>query len=88
MAKGRHLCKQTSPDRNATALKVKRDHMRKVISQHLIGMFLLLSFVLLAPPSAGATEEYARQTGQACAVCHLDPGGGGELTAAGTAFAD
>lgn len=61
--------------------------MRKVIPQHLIGMLLLLSFVLLAPPLAGATEEYAKQTGQACAVCHLDPGGGGELTAAGKAFA-
>jgi predicted heme/steroid binding protein/uncharacterized membrane protein len=61
--------------------------MRKVIPQDLIGMFLLLSFVLLAPPLAGATEEYARRTGQSCAVCHLDPGGGGELTAAGKAFA-
>ncbi|NTW99628.1 MAG: cytochrome B5 [Geobacteraceae bacterium] len=36
---------------------------------------------------AGATEEYARQTGQTCSVCHLDPGGGGELTAAGKSFA-
>jgi predicted heme/steroid binding protein/uncharacterized membrane protein len=62
--------------------------MRKIIPQPLIGMLLLLSFVSLAPPLAVATEEYARQTGQACAACHLDPGGGGELTAAGTAFAD
>lgn len=61
--------------------------MPKIISQNLTGVFLLL-FVLLAPPLAGATEEYAKQTGQACAVCHLDPGGGGELTAAGKAFAD
>ncbi|MDA8413964.1 MAG: CopD family protein [Desulfobacteraceae bacterium] len=61
--------------------------MTKFSSQFPIGLMLLL-FVLLAPPSAGATEEYAKQTGQACAVCHLDPGGGGELTAAGKAFAD
>ena len=62
--------------------------MLKVTVQHLIGIFLLSAFVLVAPQLGGATEEYARQTGQACAVCHLDPGGGGELTAAGKAFAD
>jgi predicted heme/steroid binding protein/uncharacterized membrane protein len=37
---------------------------------------------------AVATEEYAKQTGRSCAACHLDPGGGGELTAAGKAFVD
>jgi predicted heme/steroid binding protein/uncharacterized membrane protein len=34
-----------------------------------------------------ATEKYARETGKGCSVCHLDPSGGGELTAAGEAFA-
>ncbi|MDD2272481.1 MAG: CopD family protein [Desulfuromonadaceae bacterium] len=62
--------------------------MLKVISRHLIGIFLLLSFVLVTPQLVGATEEYAQQTGQACAVCHLDPGGGGELTVSGKSFAD
>jgi predicted heme/steroid binding protein len=33
-----------------------------------------------------ATEEVARETGRACGECHLDPSGGGELTAAGKAF--
>lgn len=59
-----------------------------VISEHLIGMVLLLTFMLLTPQLIGATEEYAKQTGQTCAVCHLDPGGAGELTAAGNSFAD
>jgi predicted heme/steroid binding protein/uncharacterized membrane protein len=62
--------------------------MRKVISQHFIGLFLLSSFVFFTPQLTGATEEYAKQTGQACAVCHLDPGGGGELTTAGKSFAE
>ena len=62
--------------------------MRKLLVLHLIAIVLLPAFVLLAPPPAGATEEYAKQTGQACATCHLDPGGGGELTAAGKNFAD
>ncbi|GFO69990.1 hypothetical protein GMLC_35690 [Geomonas limicola] len=39
------------------------------------------------PLAAHATEAYAKQTGKACAVCHLDPGGGGELTPAGKEFA-
>ena len=62
--------------------------MLKVISRHLIGIFLLLSFVLVTPQLVGATEEYAQQTGQECAVCHLDQGGGGELTLSGKSFAD
>ncbi len=62
--------------------------MRMIISQHFIGLFLLSSFVFFTPQLSGATEEYAKQTGQACAVCHLDPGGGGELTTAGKSFAE
>jgi len=62
--------------------------MLKVILLYLPGLFLLLSFMLLTPQLVGATEEYAQQTGQACAVCHLDPGGGGELTVSGKSFAD
>lgn len=59
--------------------------MHKIISLYFIGA-VFMYFVLLAPSMAGATEEYAKQTGQACAVCHLDPGGGGELTATGKSF--
>ncbi len=33
-----------------------------------------------------ATEEFAAQTGHDCSYCHLDPSGGGELTAQGEAF--
>lgn len=62
--------------------------MRKLILPNLIALFFWLPFVFWAPHQAGATEEYARQTGQACAACHLDPGGGGELTKAGKSFAD
>jgi predicted heme/steroid binding protein/uncharacterized membrane protein len=51
-------------------------------------MFLLSSYLLLTPQLSVATEEYAQQTGQTCATCHLDPGGGGELTASGKKFAE
>ncbi len=46
-----------------------------------------MAFMLCSAPLASATEEYAKQTGRPCSACHLDPGGGGELTAAGKAFA-
>jgi predicted heme/steroid binding protein len=49
---------------------------------------LLFLFILYCQPLAcNATEIYAAQTGRACSSCHLDPGGGGELTAAGKEFA-
>ncbi|UFS70796.1 cytochrome B5 [Geomonas sp. RF6] len=38
--------------------------------------------------SSYATEEYAQKTGKDCAACHVDPAGGGELTAAGKAYGD
>ncbi len=46
----------------------------------------LVLAMLLLPAPAGATEEFARQTGKPCSACHVDPSGGGELTAAGKAF--
>ena len=61
--------------------------MTKVISKHFVGIFLLAAVVLSTAQVARATEEYAGQTGKACAACHLDPGGGGELTVTGKSFA-
>ncbi|OGP34107.1 MAG: hypothetical protein A2X88_10795 [Deltaproteobacteria bacterium GWC2_65_14] len=51
--------------------------------------FLLLAsaLVLALFPSRGTgTEEYASRTGRECRACHLDPAGGGELTAEGESF--
>lgn len=54
-------------------------------------LWILTVLTLMAlcwqPADCGATEVYARQTGKSCSACHLDPGGGGELTPAGKAFA-
>jgi predicted heme/steroid binding protein len=47
---------------------------------------IVLTLLLACPLAAMATEEYAKQTGRACAACHVDPAGGGELTTAGIAF--
>lgn len=65
-----------------------RDQALKVVLQLFFVLFLLSLSVLMTPQLSVATEEYAKQTGLTCAACHLDPAGGGELTAAGKTFAD
>ncbi|HEY5522136.1 MAG TPA: hypothetical protein VIK21_03020, partial [Desulfuromonadaceae bacterium] len=61
--------------------------MLKVISHFFVGAFLFIAFMVCSSQRVNATEEYAKQTGQLCAACHLDPAGGGELTATGKTFA-
>lgn len=51
----------------------------------LAGM-VVLGWALVWGLPALATVEYALQTNQPCGACHLDPGGGGGLTAVGLAF--
>ena len=48
-------------------------------------MILFLS-LYWQPAPCGATEAYATRTGMSCEACHVDPGGGGELTQAGREF--
>lgn len=36
--------------------------------------------------TAKATPQYSQQTGKPCGYCHVNPGGGGKLTAAGKKF--
>ncbi len=58
------------------------------VSSLKIYLITLITFgaVLLLPGLSLSTEEYAQKTGQSCEVCHVDPFGGGELTAAGKAY--
>ena len=53
------------------------------------GKILLIGFMfcLFSAGNLSATEEFAETTGRECAVCHLDPSGGGELTSAGAGYA-
>ena len=60
--------------------------MHKVILQLLAGVSLFITFIVCSSHHAYATEEYAMQTGQICAACHLNPAGGGDLTPSGKAF--
>jgi predicted heme/steroid binding protein/uncharacterized membrane protein len=53
------------------------------LDRFVIGIFFLVMF---SPSAAFATPDYARQTGLACAGCHIDVIGGGPLTQAGKSF--
>lgn len=49
-----------------------------------IGLGLLVGILLFASrPVARALPEYMTRTGEACATCHVNPAGGGLLTARG-----
>jgi len=50
-------------------------------------LLVTLCFLLLMTTLGLATDEYAERTDQECAVCHLDPAGGGALTELGSGFA-
>ena len=36
--------------------------------------------------TAAAKPEYSQKTGKACGACHVNPAGGGKLTAAGEKY--
>jgi len=54
----------------------------------LAAAFLGIAMVLAGSVPAGATEEFALETGQDCSVCHISPSGGGSLTPAGMSFSE
>ncbi len=57
--------------------------MRNTLAKAVM-VVCLTSF--LHPSSASSTVEYARETGEKCGHCHVDPTGGGTLTKDGEAF--
>lgn len=61
--------------------------MRNGFPRFIFGALLVLSVLFCTSQHARATEEYAKQTRRSCVSCHLDPAGGGELTASGSTFA-
>ena len=53
----------------------------------ILASFSLLLFALvLTAPESFATEQMALNSGNSCSYCHLDPAGGGDLTADGDAY--
>ncbi|HCC78688.1 MAG: hypothetical protein A2X25_10245 [Chloroflexi bacterium GWB2_49_20] len=52
----------------------------------LLGIFSLAVVLFMAEP-AHALPEYAKRTGESCATCHVNPGGGGPRTLRGALWA-
>lgn len=52
----------------------------------LIALGMLGVLVLLSTPATQALPEYAAQTGEPCASCHISPSGGGARTPRGQAW--
>lgn len=72
---------------SGSKILLEQGSMQRFSSPVFLAVFLALASVLFSSSPVKATEEYAEQTGRICASCHLNPAGGGELTAAGEIFA-
>ena len=49
-------------------------------------LLLVIILLIICPLQPFATEELAEKSGEDCQSCHLDPAGGGELTAIGEGY--
>jgi mono/diheme cytochrome c family protein len=73
--------------RNALMKQKKRFiHSLKLLAIAGIAVFIFLAIVSLSNP-AHALPEYAKRTGEPCATCHVNPGGGGPRTLRGALWA-
>ena len=57
-----------------------------VIPLSLFGIFSMAVALFIAEP-AHALPEYAKRTGESCATCHINPGGGGPRSLRGALWA-
>lgn len=53
----------------------------------IVGLAVLVLWALSAVAPAHALPEYAQRTGEPCATCHVNPGGGGPRTLRGALWA-
>ena len=61
-------------------------HYLQLLAIAGIAVFIFLAIVSLSNP-AHALPEYAKRTGESCATCHVNPGGGGPRTLRGALWA-
>lgn len=63
-----------------------RKTLRGTILLIALATVIAAAVALIRPTPSEALPDYAAQTGQACATCHVNPAGGGTLTDKGKAF--
>lgn len=61
-------------------------HYLQLLAIAGLAVLVLLSIAFFSTP-AHALPEYARRTGESCAICHVNPGGGGPRTLRGALWA-
>lgn len=61
-------------------------HFLQLLAIAGIAVFIFLAIVSLSNP-VHALPEYAKRTGEPCATCHVNPGGGGPRTLRGALWA-
>jgi len=61
--------------------------IRSLLPPALVAGLIALVFLVSGLPSAHALPEYATRTGEPCATCHVNPGGGGPRTMRGLLWA-
>ncbi len=61
-------------------------HYLKLLAIAGIAVFIFLAIASWSAP-AHALPEYAKRTGESCATCHVNPGGGGPRTLRGALWA-
>ncbi|MCX6060080.1 MAG: cytochrome c [Chloroflexi bacterium] len=61
-------------------------HYLQLLAIACIAVFILL-IISSTPNSVRALPEYAHRTGESCATCHVNPGGGGPRTLRGALWA-
>jgi hypothetical protein len=71
---------------NIAGLVPEWSFMLKFISPSISKIVLIFSSVFFTPLLAAANPTYAKLTGQPCATCHVDSGGGGAHTTIGLIF--
>ena len=61
-------------------------HFLQLLAIAGIAVFIFLAIISLSNP-VHALPEYAKRTGEPCATCHVNPGGGGPRTLRGALWA-
>ncbi len=67
-------------------MKINSTAMLSVATGMGAAIAAIAVFVLAISAPAGATVQFAKETGKSCGACHTDPKGAGPLTPFGEKF--
>jgi hypothetical protein len=81
----RYVWKTTLTQENSTMTVNAKEAIILTFGAASLAVIVGAASILISQPAA-ATPEFAAQTGKACGVCHVNPGGGGPLTEFGEKF--